>query len=293
MINFSPRIQYLPFLFNGSPEVAVLGLHEIHPIVSGNKWYKLAPYLKEAQELGCTRIITSGGAFSNHIIATAFGAQAAGLKSVGWIRGEEAVCLSPTLEDARRQNMELVFFQRSAYAAIDLQPGIIPGTKDYFIPAGGKGLTGVRGASTILSSAETNSFTHIIAACGTGTMLAGLQLSAAAHQKIIGISVLNNQPEPLPTIQQHLQELGIKSIPEIFHYAYGGYAKVHPEVINLMREAWVKEKLPLDFVYTGKLFSAVQHLLRTGYFPGDARLLLIHSGGLQGNRSLPKGSLPF
>jgi len=293
MIKFSPVIQPLPHLFPGYPTVAVLRLDEIDPVISGNKWYKLAPYVQQAKEAGCKRIITAGGAYSNHLVATARAARRAGLESKAWVRGEKPQLLSPTLQDAMNDGMELMFLERADYAALQLPAGKMADSDDYFIPSGGSGLPGVLGAAKILQAEATHSFSHIIGACGTGTMIAGIQYAAAPHQTILGISILKNLPEPIPTIQQHLQALGCERLPEIMHFPYGGYARQHPEVIEFMREAWEREKLQLDFVYTGKLFCAVRQLSKNNYFPGEATILLIHSGGLQGNRSLPPGSLPF
>lgn len=293
MINFTPVIQPLPFLFPGYPTVSVLRIDLIDPIVSGNKWYKLAPYIQLALQAGCKRIITAGGAYSNHLVATARAARLVGLESKALIRGEKPPQLSPTLQDALKDGMELMFMQRADYAALQLTAGKISDSDDYFIPSGGSGLPGVLGAAEILQTAATQSFSHIAGACGTGTMIAGLQYAAAPHQNVLGISVLKNMPEPAPTIREHLKALDCKRSPEVLHFSYGGYAKQHPDIVNLMWEAWEKEKLPLDFVYTGKLFCAVRELRQKNYFPQEATILLIHSGGLQGNRSLPAGSLPF
>lgn len=293
MIKFSPIIQPLPQLFPGYPRVAVLRLDEIDPVISGNKWYKLVPYIQLAREAGCRRIITAGGAYSNHLVATARAARQAGLQSKAWIRGEKPQHLSPTLQDAMNDGMELLFMERVEYATLNLPAGKMANSDDYFIPSGGNGMPGVLGAAKILAAADTQPFSHIVGACGTGTMIAGIQYAAAQHQTILGISVLKNMPEPIPTIQQHLQALGCERLPEIMHFPYGGYARQQPEVVEFMREAWEKERLPLDFVYTGKLFCAIRQLRDKHYFPMEASILLIHSGGLQGNRSLPTGSLPF
>lgn len=293
MIKFSPAIQPLPSLFPDYPKVAVLRLDEIDPVISGNKWYKLAPYVQLAKEAGCKRIITAGGAYSNHLVATARAALRAGLECKAYVRGERPQRLSPTLQDAMNDGMELLFLERAAFAALQLPAGKMTDSDDYFIPSGGSGLPGVLGAAEILHTAATQSFSHIAGACGTGTMIAGIQYAAAPHQTILGISVLKNLPEPTPTIHQHLVALGCERSPEIMHFPYGGYARQHPEVIEFMREAWEKEKLPLDFVYTGKLFCAIRQLRNSNYFSKDATILLVHSGGRQGNRSLPPGSLPF
>lgn len=291
MIFTKPTIQPLRNFFYGNPTVDVLKLHEIHPIVSGNKWYKLQYYLEEAAVGGYKALVTRGGPYSNHLVATAFAAKEAGLSSYGIVRGYQPTQLSITLQDAVSNGMQLHFAGYSPSTADADLLATIPGA--LYIPEGGKGITGIRGAATILSEHTLADYTHIVAAAGTGTMVAGITMAALPHQKVIGISVLNNAPAPTTDIFHWLQTMNQFRMPEILHFPYGGYAKLHKAVLQNMHACWEQEQLPLDFVYTGKLFSAVKELLHQNYFPEDSKLLLIHSGGLQGNRSLPPNSLPF
>jgi len=291
MIISVPTIQPLRTLFAGGPAVDVLKLQEVHPVVSGNKWYKLKYYLLEAIERGVTRIITRGGAYSNHIIATAWAAQELGLDSIGIIRGLAPPMLSPTLQDAQSCGMTLRFIEKNQFANFQLPESETASA--LYIPEGGVGRLGIQGASDILTDIDFSSYTHILGACGTGTMITGLALRALPHQQVLGISVLNNAPSPLTEISAWLKNWPTVTPPTLLHYAYGGYAKVHPTVLATIRDCWEQEQLPLDFVYTGKLFSATRALIQEAYFTKNNRLLLIHSGGLQGNRSLPLGSLPF
>jgi 1-aminocyclopropane-1-carboxylate deaminase len=291
MIISVPTIQPLRTLFAGGPAVDVLKLQEVHPVVSGNKWYKLKYYLQEAIERGVTRIITRGGAYSNHIIATAWAAQELGLDSIGIIRGLAPPMLSPTLQDAQSCGMTLRFIEKNQFANFQLPESETASA--LYIPEGGAGRLGIQGASDILTDIDFAFYTHILGACGTGTMITGLALRALPHQQVLGISVLNNAPSPLTEISAWLKNWPTVTPPTLLHYAYGGYAKVHPTVLATIRDCWEQEQLPLDFVYTGKLFSATRALIQEAYFTKKNRLLLIHSGGLQGNRSLPLGSLPF
>lgn len=291
MIYKAPSIKALRSFFNGEPAVDVLNLQELHPVVSGNKWYKLQYYLQDATGKGCKRIITRGGAYSNHIVAAAWAARDAGLESIGIIRGQAPAVLSPTLQDAQLYGMQLYFTRRSEFA--QYSPPEMDATDSYYIPEGGIGPLGIQGASAILSGIDYASYTHIIGACGTGTMITGLVLAALPHQQVLGISVLNNAPSPLIEIKEWMKSLSNNKLPVILHYPYGGYAKQHPAVLQTMRDCWLQEQVALDFVYTGKMFSAVKELIEKNYFATSAKILLIHSGGLQGNRSLPPGSLPF
>lgn len=291
MIFAKPTIQPLRNFFPGTPQVDVFKLHEIHPVVSGNKWFKLRFFLEEAKKGGYQALITRGGPYSNHLVATAFAAKAAGLKSYGIVRGYQSPRLTITLEDAISYGMQLQFAGNGKASDDSLFLATIP--QALYIPEGGMGITGIRGAATILSDQTISDYTHILAAAGTGTMVAGLTIAALPHQQVIGISVLKNAPAPTNEIANWLQKLGEARMPKLMHFPYGGYAKLNETVVETLHTCWEQEKLPLDFVYTGKLFTAVKELLQQNYFAKDSKLLLIHSGGLQGNRSLPPNRLPF
>src|SRR5258705_4420356 len=175
-------------------EVSVLRLDKIHPVISGNKWFKLRYYLEEAKALHKKKIVTFGGAWSNHIIATAAACRLNGFEATGIIRGEEAAELSPTLKLAREMGMNLVFISREDYSQKKI-PEEINANDHYFISEGGYGKKGAAGAATILYDVEKESWSHICCAAGTGTMVAGLVQASGEQNKIIGISVLKNNFE--------------------------------------------------------------------------------------------------
>lgn len=275
--------------------VDVLRLDLVHPVVSGNKIFKLKYYLEEATLQKKKTIITFGGAYSNHIIASAAACSMQGMRSVGIIRGEEPKKLSHTLAAARENGMELFFLGRKDYLNKILPQEILEKyEKDeiYIIPEGGFGPNGMKGAQDILAETKTSSYTHIIAACGTGTMLAGLINAAAPGQHIIGVSVLKNNFSVEDDIRSLLQNPS-SQFKLNFDYSFGGYAKSNQQLFIFMNEFYRKHRIPSDFVYTGKLFFALEELLNNDYFPNHARILAIHSGGLQGNFSLEKGKLIF
>jgi 1-aminocyclopropane-1-carboxylate deaminase len=274
--------------------VDILRLDRLHPVVSGNKWFKLKYYLQDALAQQKTTIASFGGAYSNHIVATAFAAREAGLGSIGFIRGEATPLRSPTLQQAMDYGMKIIYVDRETYRhkAFIRERYSDPGY--YWVMEGGYGELGSRGAADILRVADTSSYTHILCAVGTGTMLSGLVRAALPEQQVTGISVLKNNAIIEAETRLLLGE-EYKSKPfSINHdYHFGGYAK-HPEsLIHFMKELWDAEKLPTDIVYTSKLLFAAKDLLLKTIFPPRARILLIHSGGLQGNRSLPPGTLPF
>lgn len=275
--------------------VDVLRLDRLHPVVSGNKWFKLNYYLTEA--LTAQKIIlTFGGAFSNHIVATANAASNAGIKSIGVIRGEEPSTPSPTLVQAKAFGMDLYYSSRSAYKTKQLpaEIGERYAPEDlYVIPEGGYGTPGMMGARDILLQNNTSGYTHILSAAGTGTTLAGLVAAASANQKVIGISVLKNNFS-LQNEIDHLLPTDRKGQFTLLHdYHVGGYARRSAELFRFMNDFYAETGIPTDFVYTGKAFLAAFALLRKNYFGQGANVLLVHTGGLQGNRSLPKGTLIF
>jgi len=275
--------------------IDVLRLDLIHPVISGNKWFKLKEYLNDAVKSNKKIISTFGGAYSNHIVATAAAAQAAELKSIGIIRGEMPTILSHTLVDAMGLGMKLYFISREDYRNKIIPQQVFEDfdtDEIYFINEGGYGEKGVAGAKEIFKLTDTSKYTHIIAAAGTGTTLAGLVESSQPHQKIIGISVLKNNFSLENEIKNLLSEENKSRFTLVHDYHFGGYAKYTIELIQFMNDWYHETAIPSDFVYTGKLFFAVNAIMKN-YFASENKLLIILSGGLQGNRSLANGTLIF
>jgi 1-aminocyclopropane-1-carboxylate deaminase len=273
-------------------QLNILRLDKIHDIVSGNKWFKLKYHLQHAVENNYDSIATFGGAFSNHILASAYGCFKQNIPCVGFIRGEEPQQFSQTLLDAKALNMQLKFLSREAYANKELIINSNPSV--YFIPEGGYGKTGAKGASEILKLVpDLSNYNYIVCACGTGTMLAGISNASLQHQQCIGVSVLKNNFS-LNVETLFLMNNEVKSRIKLLHdYYFGGYAKHTPALIDFMNNIWHTQNLPLDFVYTAKALYAVYDLAEKKYFNSSSSILFIHSGGLQGNRSLKKDVLMY
>ena len=263
----------LPELSQQAVHMDVLRLDLLHPIVSGNKWYKLKEWLRLAKRTGARRIVTFGGAWSNHIIAAAFAAKEAGLSATGIIRGERPAHPSATLTGAEAYGMELSFITRAAYKEKDDPAFLARLAAQYpdavIIPEGGAGEPGIIGAKDILKDIDSSAYSHILCAVGTGTTFNGLSAAVGPDQQVVGISVLAPP------------------------YHFGGYARHTPELLAFMNYFYRNTGIPSDFVYTGKLFYAALDMVRRNLLPSHSRLLVIHSGGLQGNRSLPPGILEF
>lgn len=271
-------------------EVEVLRLDKLHPVISGNKWFKLRFYLDNAVKQQKKGLLTFGGAWSNHIVATAAACRLLGMQSIGIVRGEKPSLHSAALEEARQAGMQLHFIARADYKEKKI-PGEIDINEYLLVPEGGYGEEGAKGASTILEI-PGRSFTHYICAAGTGTMTAGLINAAPPGSEVISISMLKNNHSLQEMINPLLQPAHSRW--QLIHeYSFGGYAKHTTGLLQFMNEFYQGTRIPSDFVYTGKLFYAVSDLLKKSFFPAGSRLLVIHSGGLQGNRSLPKGTLIF
>lgn len=281
----------LPSLAANKSRADVLRLDRIHEQVSGNKWFKLRYYLESAKAAKKTTIVTRGGAWSNHILATAAACRMLSFKCMGIIRGEKPALPSFILQEAEALGMELHFLSRE-----DFREGKFPVELDsrdhYFIPAGGYGPLGARGAATILDHCTKENYTHICCAAGTGTMAAGLLQAVPARAIVVAVSVLKNNS----SLEKDILALAGKAeaaLQVIHDFHEGGYAKHSDRLLEFMNTIYRTARIPLDFVYTGKLFLAIQELAAQDFFPPGSKLLLVHSGGLQGNASLDKGTLIF
>lgn len=278
-------------------QLSLLRLDEIHPVVSGNKWFKLKYYIRDAEKKGVRTLLTFGGAFSNHIAATAFAAIESGFNAIGIIRGEEPMLWSHTLQEALALGMQLKFLPRKEFALLKRTTSPEYFKKEfgivYPISEGGYGRLGMQGAAEILTTTDSHNFTHIVSAIGTGATLAGIIQSANPDQQVIGISSMKNNY----SLNSEIQSLLTTPLPDtlniIHDYHFGGFAKHTPELFAFMNSFYHSHHIPLDFVYTAKMMYGIFDLIEKDFFPPQSRILAIHSGGLQGNLSLNPGILQF
>ncbi len=273
--------------------LTVLRLDEWHPVVSGNKWFKLQYYLQDAIDKGFDTIATFGGAYSNHIVATAFAGNEMNLKCIGIIRGEESQNLSHTLLQAKEYGMQLQFLSREEYKNKEAIKETFSNV--YWINEGGYGKLGAKGMEEIKPYIpDFKTYTHLICAVGTGTTLAGLVKMALPNQAVIGISILKNNFSIEKEVADLLSFEDKQKHYTIQHdYHFGGYAKYKPALIDFINETWQQHHLPLDFVYTAKAFFGLQDMIMNKQtIAAGSRVLFIHTGGLQGNLSL-KNVLSF
>ena len=256
----------------------------IHPTVSGNKYRKLKYNLQKAQSENYKGILTFGGAFSNHIAATAAAGEALNIPTVGIIRGEELASkteLNSTLKYARSCGMHLEFVSRSVYKQ-KTDPAYLKTLLEsfegfYIIPEGGTNALAIKGCEEILTE-EDHTFDTICCAVGTGGTIAGLINSSLPTQKIIGFPALKGG-----FLNEDICKFATQSNWEMWEaYHFGGYAKVDSKLITFMNHFKTTYKIPLDPVYTAKMMYGIFDAIHTGEIPKDAKVLAIHTGGLQG-----------
>lgn len=276
--------------------LSLLRLDKIHPIISGNKWFKLKYYLQDAVDKQFDTLLTFGGAFSNHIVATAHAASMHKLSSIGIIRGEKPTELSHSLKNAESSGMDLHFVSRDKYNELkrsDINTLTYHFGNCYVIPEGGFGYWGARGAEDILRCVNLADYTHIIVGIGTGTTAAGIIKAALPHQQVIGISVMKNNMGLANEIAALTEGMLPGNFSIMHDYHFGGYAKHSADLIAFIRRFYNETKVPLDFVYTAKVMFGILDLIEKDFFSHHARILMVHTGGLQGNQSLKPGVLPF
>lgn len=271
----------------------------IHPFVSGNKFRKLKYNLIQAQNENQSTLLTFGGAFSNHIAATAFAGKEKGFKTIGVIRGEELeteINTNPTLLFAQKCGMQLYFVSRECYREKD-SITFIENLKEkfgsfYLIPEGGTNELAVNGCEEIISNKD-NEYSFIGCSVGTGGTISGIINRAQPHQKVLGFPSLKGD-----FLQKDIRKFAKNENWELItDYHFGGYGKVTNELIQFINSFYDENKIPLDPIYTGKMVFGVIDLIKKEFFPEKSKILLIHTGGIQGvdgmNILLKKKNVPI
>lgn len=260
----------------------------IHPQVSGNKWRKLKYNLQQAKTEKHTQLLTFGGAYSNHILATAAAGKLAHFETIGVIRGEEHLPLNSTLAFAKSCGMQLHYLDRSTYRQKHL-PDIQTQLMDqfgscYIIPEGGSNLWAVKGCSEMVKEIDIP-FDYICAACGTGGTLAGIIAGLEGKQNIIGIPVLKGAnflyEEIESLLKQYNASTHFTNWELHLNYHFGGYAKNKPELKQFILDFQQRHHIDIEFVYTAKLFWGIYDLIKNDYFQPETRIMAIHTGGLR------------
>ena len=283
----------------------------IHPSVQGNKWRKLKYNLFKIKELNIPTLLTFGGAFSNHIHATAAAGQLFGINTIGIIRGERTIPLNNTLIFAENHGMKLHFVSREEYKnktvlthALNDKFGDV-----YVLPEGGTNDLAVVGSKEIVKEINQQIFPQpdfLAVACGTGGTIAGMIKAADERQTVIGFAVLkgnflHNEVSNLINMSEDSAIFNKKNGESLkkndvnphnysnwakwsinTDYHFGGYAKSSPKMIEFINHFKAQHGIPLDPVYTGKMFFGLFDLIKKGYFPRGSTIVAVHTGGLQG-----------
>ncbi|MFT6191648.1 1-aminocyclopropane-1-carboxylate deaminase/D-cysteine desulfhydrase [Polaribacter sp.] len=286
---------FLPILEEKKVELSIKREDLIHPFVSGNKFRKLKYNLKEAKKLKKKALLTFGGAYSNHIAATAVAGKLAGFKTFGIIRGEElgknlteTIAENATLREAHNNGMKLQFVSREDYRQ-KTSFGFIEKLKNkwgdfYLIPEGGTNILAVKGCEEILTE-EDKQFNYICSALGTGGTISGLINSLGKQQKVIGFPALKGN-----FLSEEIKKYTIKrknwSLQKEYHF--GGYAKYNEELIRFINEFKMDTNVLLDPIYTGKMVFGIIDLIKKDKFAEGTKILAIHTGGIQGIEGVNK-----
>jgi len=266
----------------------MLRLDLLHPVVSGNKWYKLRLNMDYAKNNFYKTIVTSGGGYSNHLVATAYIAKKFGLKSVGIVRGKYDV-LTPTLKDCKAQGMKLIFVTQEDYKN-QHQPGWAENLVAHFdevliIPEGGANERGRAGAG-LLKRFIDGSYTHIAVSVGTGTTLIGLRNKLDEEQQVLGFVPMKQGAYLEKYIGEHIEQGKNKNWRLLDTWHFGGFGKWNDGLLHFMNDFYHENKIPLDIVYTSKMMYGIKEMLDDNFFNSSDRVLCIHTGGLQGNVSV-------
>lgn len=255
-----------------------------HTHISGNKYRKLKYNIIETIRQKKDTLLTFGGAYSNHIAATAYAGKENGLKTIGIIRGDELeniIETNPTLKFAKANGMHLHFISREAYRMKEKPKSIEKLVEKfgdfYLIPEGGTNQLAVKGCEEILNKEDTN-YDFICCSIGTGGTICGLINTSRSHQKILGFPALKGD-----FLRQDIRKFAKQDNWELItDYHFGGYGKIKPELITFINTFKTKYKVPLDPIYTGKMLYGIYDMKAKGFFPNKAKILAVHTGGLQG-----------
>jgi 1-aminocyclopropane-1-carboxylate deaminase len=258
----------------------------LHPVISGNKWRKLKLILDHALSLRADKLISMGGAYSNHLHALAYAGKILGLKTLGFIRGERPETLTPTLIDMQNWGMELKFVSRSDYRLLRQHKGChdLPGLKpqQYWLPEGGAQPLALKGIAELVNEIDIL-YDIICTPCGTGTTLAGILDAAPASISVMGFTALKNAVFLRADVESLLPAPRTNWLINR-DYHFGGFAKTNTLLMAFIENFEYKTGIPLEPVYTGKMMYALYDLITKHTFKPGRRIIAVHTGGLQGKR---------
>lgn len=281
-----------PFLEENGIELYLKRDDLINSKVSGNKWRKMKYNLQQANKEGKETILTFGGAYSNHIMATAAAGFIFKVKTIGIIRGEEHLPLNDSLAFATSCGMELFYMDRETYRNKHTQEvkeyvHKTFGSDLYLLPEGGSNKYAVKGCAEVISEIDID-FDFICCACGTGGTVSGLIAGLDHRKMVLGFPALKGASFLYDDVKSLLYEYNGEEYNNWdlqLDYHFGGYAKKNEELVNFIKDFYFKTNIELDFVYTGKMLFGIYDLIKKGYFKRGHTIIAVHTGGL------PNGSV--
>ena len=261
----------------------------LHPVISGNKWRKLKYILDHALSLNTHKIISMGGAYSNHLHALAYVGNKLGIATAAKIRGERPEVLNPTLSDLDTWGMTLEFVSRSEYRQLRTYKDYnsLPGmqTGEYWLPEGGAMELALLGVAELVNEIEID-YDVLCVPCGTATTLAGIINAVSEDKQVLGFSALKGASFLSADVQQMIINKPCHNknwfIELDFHF--GGFAKVSPALLDFIKNFERAHSIQLEPIYTGKMLYGIYALIKQGFFKPGQRIIAVHTGGLQGNR---------
>ena len=289
---------HLPVLQEKQVSLTIKREDLIHPLISGNKYRKLKYNIEAAKTQAYHTLLTFGGAFSNHIAATAYAGKLHGLKTIGLIRGEELAQkweTNPTLSLASEHGMQFKFISRDDYRSKNSEDFInrlkLEFGSFYLLPEGGSNTLAIKGCEEILTAEDTQ-FDILCSSIGTGGTIAGIINASNPNQRVLGFPSLKGD-----FLKEDIRNFTKRENWQLqTDYHFGGYAKVSAELIHFINDFKAQTQIPLDPIYTGKLIYGILDLVNTDYFKPKTKILAIHTGGLQSisgmNDKLKKKNLP-
>lgn len=287
-MNFSESSNQKITIENTTISLSIKREDLLHPLISGNKYRKLKYNLVQAEKESKDTLLTFGGAFSNHILAVAAAGNEHGFKTIGIIRGEELqdkMDTNPTLQKAKDLGMVFEFVSRESYRNKD-NPKFLELLKNkfgdfYLLPEGGTNDLAIKGCEEILS-VNDEMFDYICCAVGTGGTISGIINCSKSSQQVLGFPALKGD-----FLREDIRKFVTQCNWELItDYHFEGYGKVSEELIRFINAFYQNHKIPLDPIYTGKMVFGVMDLITKNYFPDDSKILMIHTGGLQGIKGM-------
>ena len=280
---YSP-LQQIQFEMPSGIELYIKRDDLIHPYISGNKWRKLKYLIQTAQLQNKKTLVTFGGAYSNHLLATACAAALKGFKSVGFVRGEELDASNHTLFLCEQFGMKFIFVDRISYLN---KPALFEkyfsnNNDAFFIDEGGRSDEAILGCSELIDELP-QTFDHIVLAAGTGSTFCGILKGCAKHNLSTKVHAV--------VVHKGIQEIVDYTIAKTSYahysiqdnYHFGAYAKTSPDLISFMKKFQQATGILLDPVYTAKALYALYDLIQQGVIQAKEKVLFIHTGGLIGN----------